>query len=142
MSSLRHQLGYTKPAQPIGKPVVEKSYHDFIKTLPCLVTGGEGVDPAHLNTGNGLYGHMGRGKGQKSSSRWVLPLCREQHEAQHAARKMHGDRTGELGYWKAVQINPYLIALILYGLWSEMKDNAYEPACKVVRMARQISASA
>lgn len=129
-------MGFRIAPRPIpqkAKPVRNKSYTAFVKTLPCAVTGQYGVDPAHLSTASTQYGHMGRGKQQRASDRWQLPLVRFKHDEQGA---MGNSGPGELGFWIAAGINPYVLALTLYGLWEEMGPEAFSPCCEVIERAR------
>ena len=112
------------------KPVKRKPYRDWIKTLPCMLAGTHGnlcegvVDPAHLSTRAGKYGHFGRGKQSKASDRWVLPLCRLHHDQQHDHK--------ELTWWSIYNRNPYVACLVLWGLWSDLGEDATEIATKLI----------
>lgn len=112
-----------RPIPVKAKPVQEAGYFEFIKTLPCVITGMSPVDPAHLSSASRKYGHAGRGKGQRAHSRWLLPLCRLEHDQQHRFKG------GEMKYWKARGVNPHVLALALYGAWLELGHNA-EQACR------------
>lgn len=131
MSSISHRLGYRSPLTARHKPVKQQSYEDFIRTLPCVVTGGQ-AEAAHLSTANAAYGHFGRGKSQRASSRWVLPLCPEKHrlgsDAQHSMN--------EIEFWRSHGINPYRLALVLYGIWSESGPDGRDDAIKAIELAR------
>lgn len=111
-------------ATPKGKPVKNKGYLSFIHELPCAVTGRHGVQAAHLSMAALQYGHYGRGKGRKAPDRWVLPLSPEEHERQH--------RIGEEAFWSCVGINPHVLALSLFGLWSDMGDDAQPFAIGII----------
>lgn len=105
-------------------PVKDKEYLDWIRELPCLVELKSPVEAAHLSKGDILYGHLGRGKGTKAGDRWALPLSKIQHEAQHTV--------GEMRFWRALKINPYLAALSLHGLWTDLKDDATPIAIRMI----------
>jgi hypothetical protein len=111
--------------QPTPKRKAQKSknYLSFIHRLPCVVTGRTAVEAAHLSSAAPQYGHYGRAKGTKVSDRWVLPLAPEEHRAQHAGN--------EMAYWQSVGINPHMLALTIYGLFSEMGDDA-EPFASAI----------
>lgn len=112
--------------QPIPKRKAEKSkdYLSFVRTLPCVVTGTNIVEAAHLSSAAPQYGHYGRGRGTKASDRWVLPLSPEQHRRQHTGN--------EMAYWKSVGINPHILCLTIWGLFSEMGDDAEAFAAAII----------
>ena len=96
------------------KAVKRPAYLEWLRELPCIVTGMIGVEAAHVSTASPIHGHYGRGKGQKASDRWCLPLCPVEH------RKQHG--MNETAYWASVGINPHLACLILWGVYSDGGD--------------------
>jgi len=97
---------------------------DWIKTLPCMITHVYGVDPAHVNTPNLKYGHTGRGKADKSSDRWCLPLHRLQHRDQ--------EKRGEETFWKVNNINQYEACLSLWGAYQERGTAAHDWAVRMI----------
>ena len=102
----------------------DQSYLAWLHNVPCIVTGTLPVEAAHLSTANPKYGHMGRGKGQKAHDRWALPLSPDQHKDQH--------HLGEGYFWKCrVQIDPYLTALVLHGLY--LDGVSPEDAYRIIR---------
>lgn len=120
-------MGFRIAPQPIAakaKPVKAPSYLTFVHMLPCVITGMYGVEAAHLSYANPALGHFGRGKGQKASDRWALPLCPEKHREQHSM--------GEMAFWRRHNINPHLVALTIWGLWSERGDDALDLATQVI----------
>ncbi|MDB6036047.1 MAG: hypothetical protein JWM16_6385 [Verrucomicrobiales bacterium] len=80
----------------------------YVRTLPCLVCARPGPnDPAHIRSAAPLYGKRYTGKGEKPDDKWVLPLCRPHHNAQH--------RESELGWWAGMGIpDPFAVAEALY----------------------------
>lgn len=97
-------------AQRAGKPAKrakEPKYLDWIRTLPCVVTGRYGVQAAHVSFDAPEYGKLGRGKGQKEDDRWALPLNPEHHRRQH--------EMAEKEFWRLVGIDPCRVALALHG---------------------------
>lgn len=62
----------------------------------------------HLRAGSALHGKEPAGAGQTSDDRWTLPGCRPHHDRQH--------RGAELAFWHSVGIDPFLLALVLWGL--------------------------
>lgn len=57
-------------------PLRDRAWLDFLQTQPCIVTGKEGAEPAHLR----LLG--AGGTGQKPPDNLVLPLHWELHRYQ------------------------------------------------------------
>lgn len=96
---------------PKAKPKKQGAYLDFVRRLPCCVTGSRDVEAAHLSFAATEYGHYGRGKQSKASDRWALPLSREQHRLQHSMN--------EAMFWNSKGVDPHVLALTLYGLWTE-----------------------
>jgi hypothetical protein len=95
--------------QPTGKhskPVKDKGYLAWLHELPCLVTRTLPVQAAHISYAEPKYGKLGRGKSQKESDRWAVPLCSTEHERQH--------KMNERKYWQSVGIDPCVVALALY----------------------------
>jgi hypothetical protein len=105
---------------PKRKPAKKADYLSFLHSLPCVVTGRHGVEAAHVSFAAPEYLHYGRGKGTKADDRWALPLSPEAHRDQHS----HNERD----WWARQGIDPHLLALVIYGAWSAMGDDA-EPFC-------------
>lgn len=105
---------------PKAKPAKKAGYLAFLHKLPCVVSGRYGVQAAHISFAAPQYLHYGRGKGHKADDRWALPLSPEAHAEQHSGN--------EAAYWAAQGIDPHLLALVIYGAWSAMGDDA-EPFC-------------
>lgn len=101
---------------PKVKPAKKADYLSFLHTLPCCVTGRYGVEAAHVSFAAPEYLHYGRGMGHKADDRWALPLSSEAHRAQHSAN--------ERDWWASQGIDPHLLALVIYGAWSAMGDDA------------------
>lgn len=120
-------FGIKKTAEvqfPKRKAEKNASYLEFIRKLPCCVTGARPVEAAHLSTANTEYGHYGRSKSSKASDRWALPLSPSEHRRQHSGN--------EMAYWQSVGIDPHKTALVLWGLFSEMEDEAEPFAIAVI----------
>ncbi|MDR6818449.1 hypothetical protein J2X76_003626 [Neorhizobium sp. 2083] len=109
---------------PKAKAVKSKGYLAFLHELPCAVSGVYGVEAAHLSMAAPKYGHWGRGKGSKAPDRWALPLSPAEHARQH--------NIGEEAFWRAAGINPHVLALTIFGLWSDMGDDAQPFAAAIV----------
>lgn len=86
----------------------DPAYLAYVRTLPCLICLRPGPsDAAHIRTAAPQYGKRYTGKGEKPDDKWVLPLCRAHHEAQH--------RESELGWWAGMGVaDPFAIAVALY----------------------------
>lgn len=101
--------------KPFRTPRVHKRSHlDFIKSLICVCCATRGIivkadDPMHLRSGSALHGKSAAGGGQTSDDRWTLPGCRMHHDQQHAMGS-------EKNFWSIYRIDPFLLALVLYGL--------------------------
>ncbi|MBB3453945.1 hypothetical protein FHT86_002201 [Rhizobium sp. BK313] len=115
---------------PKRKPAKSKGYLSFIHSLPCVVSGAYGVEAAHLSSPALHFGHYGRGKGSKAPDRWALPLSPTQHRIQHSMNEME--------FWRRAGIDPHILALTIFGLWSDMSDEAEPFAAAIInqRLAR------
>ena len=114
-----------KPIEPKAKPVKDKGYLSWLHRLPCILDGSSPVEAAHLSTPNARYGHAGRGLSQKASDRWALPLSPEKHREQHEGN--------EIVFWDRHGIDPYVAALVLYGLYHEDNEEGAISFLKEVR---------
>lgn len=115
-----------QPMTPIpkAKPKKRGDYLDFIRSLPCAVSGKRPVEAAHLSTANTPLGHYGRGKGTKAPDRWALPLAPALHREQHQGN--------ELGFWAHHGIDPHVLALSIFGVWSDHGDDAAPYAVAII----------
>lgn len=107
--------GWQSRLKPGRTPRVKNDRHrQFIKTLPCICCLVERLaeiqadDPMHIRSGSDLHGKEEAGGGQTSDDRWTLPGCRPHHDEQH--------RGNELAFWRRYGIDPFLLALVLWGL--------------------------
>src|SRR5207244_313733 len=64
------------------KPGSDPVYKAWVKTQPCVVCGkkGRGVDPHHIINGKG---DARKGMGQTAPDRFLLSMCRREHEQFH-----------------------------------------------------------
>ncbi|MBW3096856.1 DUF968 domain-containing protein [Pseudohoeflea coraliihabitans] len=113
------------PAEPVAyskatRAVKAKPYLEWLHGLPCVVTGRMGVEAAHVSFANPALGAPGRGKGQKVSDRWAVPLHPDEHRRQHGMNEQE--------YWRSVGINPHMVGLVLWGLYSERKSDGTDAA--------------
>lgn len=113
---------------PARKPAKSKGYLAFLHSLPCVVSGAREVQAAHLSFAAPRYAHYGRGKGSKAPDRWALPLSAAEHARQH--------NMNEESYWRSVGINPHVLALTIFGLWSDLGDDAEPFATAIINQAR------
>lgn len=119
---MSHRLPDSFPdPTPKRKAKKEPDYLAFIRTLPCIVTKRQDcwIQAAHLSYADRRYGHYGRGKGTKAPDRWALPLSEEQHYIQH-------HKMSERAFWEQAGINPHVACLVIWGLWSDAKEDAHE----------------
>lgn len=113
--------------KPFRTPRVHtRSHLDFIKRLPCVCCWCKGIfvqadDPMHIRSGSSTHGKEAAGGGQTSDDRWALPGCRVHHDQQHDM--------SEMNFWKLYGIDPFLLALVLWGLTGD--DHA---AVEVIRL--------
>ena len=105
--------GWQSRLKPVRTPRVKNDRHrQFIKQLPCICCLVEGLeiqadDPMHLRDGSRLHGKEPAGGGQTSDDRWTLPGCRPHHDEE-------GGNEG--AFWRRFGIDPFLLALVLWGL--------------------------
>jgi hypothetical protein len=111
-------------ATPKRKAMKNKDYLSFIHALPCCVTGAYGVEAAHLSSPALQLGHYGRGKSSKASDRWALPLSPAQHRIQHSMNEME--------FWRRAGIDPHVLALTIFGLFSDMGEEAEPFAAAII----------
>lgn len=104
----------SEPEPPKRRPKKRADYLAFLHHLPCVVTGRMGVQAAHLSYANVFHGHFGRGKQTKAPDRFALPLCPEEHAAQHSMN--------ERAYWESKGIEPHALANTLFGLWNDYDE--------------------
>lgn len=109
---------------PKSKPMKKASYLEFLRKLPCVVSGRYGVEAAHLSYANPRYGHYGRGRGTKASDMWALPLCPEEHRAQHSG--------SEVSYWSEVGETPHSLAVVLWAIYSQYGEEGTQFAVSAI----------
>lgn len=127
---MAYRIAPYTPVLEKAKPTKNVKYLAFIRTLPCVVTGQHGVDAAHLSTEAKEWGHRGRGKGQKASDRWALPLIRSLHDEQH--------RGDEMAFWDRHGINPHALACALYAKWCELGPEAHSECTEIIVNAARL----
>ena len=98
--------------QPTGKQskrVENKNYLEWLRELPCIVTRKTPVEAAHISYSEPAYGKLGRGKSQKESDIWAVPLHPDEHRLQHSMN--------EREYWRLKGIDPCLVAALLHAAY-------------------------
>lgn len=106
------------------RPVKRGDYLSWLHTLPCIITKQHGVEAAHVSFARPELGHLGRGKSQKASDRWALPMDPRLHMEQH--------KHNEQAWWRAMDKDPHMACLILWGLWSDYGEDATEAATRII----------
>ncbi|MEO3387360.1 hypothetical protein [Mesorhizobium sp. CAU 1741] len=96
---------------PIGKQKKRQRDHDakhldWIRTLPCVITGNRPVEAAHIRYADPVYGKSETGMGEKPSDKWTVPLTSAKHREQHSGN--------EKLFWLRHGLDPLRIALALY----------------------------
>lgn len=105
---IRPDTAFSVASTKQKRPRVEDKAHlAFIRTLRCCICGKPNPDPAHIRSANAIYGKRETGGQEKASDKWTVPLCREDHDAQHKAGN-------ELTWWASKRIDPFGLALALY----------------------------
>lgn len=114
MARIVPEGGWGSRLKPLKTPRVHKRSHlDWIKQLPCAACMSNGLfvtadDPMHLRAGSALHGKEAAGGAQTADDRWSLPGCRPHHDMQHSM--------SERNFWAMFGIDPFLLALVLWGL--------------------------
>lgn len=109
---------------PKRKSPKNAGYLAFLRKLPCCVTGSRPVEAAHISFADPYWGHYGRARGTKAPDRWALPLSPEEHRKQHSG--------SEHSYWENLGYSPHSLALALWGLYTEMSEDAEEFAIALI----------
>jgi hypothetical protein len=79
----------------------------FIRSLKCCICGAPGPDPAHIRSASAIHGKRETGGSEKPHDKWTVPLCRTHHDEQHSGN--------EILWWASKGIDPFVLALSLYG---------------------------
>lgn len=120
---------------PVGKqrkrPREESRVHlEWIRTLPCCITGDRPVDAAHVRYADPVYGKRETGKGEKPDDKWAVPLLRSLHDEQHSGN--------EKLFWIRRGLDPLRIALSLYACTGD-DDQAFVILRESIATARAFS---
>ncbi|MER8806072.1 hypothetical protein [Mesorhizobium australicum] len=113
------------PSKGRRRPRQEDDAHlKWIRTLPCILTGGRPVEAAHIRYADPAYGKREVGGAEKSDDRWTVPLSSSLHREQHSQ--------AERAFWEGRSIDPCRVALALYSVSGD--DEAAEI---IIRAARK-----
>jgi hypothetical protein len=92
-------------------PIKNEAHLSRIRKCPCLICGTKnGVEAAHIRYTDIVYGKRQTGKQEKPDDRWTVPLCGEHHRTGKGAQHNHA----EAGWWRRHDINPLIIAALLW----------------------------
>ncbi len=96
---------------PVGKQAKRKrvkndAHLDFIRSLPCVITGTHPVEAAHIRYASRIYGKRATGAGEKPDDAWTIPLSPAKHREQHGM--------DEEMFWLRHGIDPLQVAAALY----------------------------
>lgn len=86
----------------------DKDHLEFIRTLPCVVSGVRPVEAAHIRMADPSYGKRETGTAERPDDRWVVPLSPAMHREQHSG--------SEAEFWTRHGIDPCKVALALYAV--------------------------
>lgn len=86
----------------------DKGHLEFIRELPCVVSGVRPVEAAHIRMGDPAYGKRETGMAEKPDDRWTVPLASGKHKEQHSG--------SEAAFWAKHKIDPCRVALALYAV--------------------------
>jgi hypothetical protein len=108
--------------------IIDKDHKGFIAKLPCLITGANRVEVAHIRYGEPDLGKPSTGMQQKPSDKWTVPLAphvhREGPEAQHGS--------GERDWWTSKGVDPLKVAEALYRVSGDLE--AGRAICRNARL--------
>lgn len=118
MARIVPEGGFGSRLKPQRTPRQRKESHlAFLRRLPCAccVAGGarpsavsSAIHAAHVRMPSLAHGKEYTGKGEKPDDRWAVPLCEGHHVEQHSM--------SESEFWRLYGIDPFLLALVLWGL--------------------------
>lgn len=103
------------------KPDQASGHLEWLRTLPCLVSGRPGpCDAAHIRYAAPQWGKPITGIATKPADMWAVPLSHDVHMEQHSM--------GEAKFWRSVGIDPLVAA---HRLWTVSGDT--EAGVKIIR---------
>jgi len=104
--------------------VIDNGHLEWVRTLPCLITGLMPVEAAHIRYAAPAYGKGEAGMQKKPDDRWAVPLSPAMHREQHD--------TNEVVFWAKHGIDPLQVALALFNCGRD-----HEMARIIIRSARE-----
>lgn len=85
----------------------DEGYLRWIRTLPCVITGKQGVEACHIRFADPRFAKFETPMGQKPHDKWTLPMIGDYHRQQHSM--------SERLFWARIGIDPCQVASALYG---------------------------
>ena len=89
--------------------VQNPGYLNFVRQLPCLINGQEGVEAAHVRYKSRRYAKRETGMAEKPDDRWVVPLSSQRHREQHDMEEQE--------FWKQWDIDPLQVSSELHSIF-------------------------
>lgn len=83
----------------------DKAHCEWLRTLPCVISGARPVDVAHIRYADPSYGKRATGMAEKPDDAWTVPLSRALHMEQHEGN--------ERLFWAKYGLDPLKIAAAL-----------------------------
>jgi hypothetical protein len=83
----------------------DKKRLEWLRTQPCVICKASNTEACHIRVGSINHDKRETGMGEKSDDKWTVPLCNYHHREQHSMN--------ELAFWKAYNIDPFLLAITL-----------------------------
>lgn len=93
------------------RPGMSEEHLKLIRNLPCCICGKHGAEAHHMKTGTGE-----RGMGIRSTDRWALPMCHDDH--------MEVERVGSRKEETWFRERGVYAALLALDLWTNTGDLA------------------
>lgn len=113
----------------LKRPRVEDAaYLKFIRSLPCLVTGGK-AEAAHVRYGSLPHGKRETGMSEKPDDRWAVPLSPDKHRLGPGNQHSMSERR----FWTSVGIDPLCVAALLRMAYLADDREAAEQVCAGAR---------
>lgn len=104
----------------------DEAHLAFIRQLPCVITGRQDTEAAHIRFGDLTYGKRQVGMGEKPDDKWTVPLSTDAHRNQHSM--------SERSFWEIHRINPLLVAAFLF-----IHTGDEEAAMAIIHNARSLN---
>ena len=88
------------------KRMKDDDHLSFIRKLPSILSGIEGVEACHIRYGDPVYRKPRTAKGRKPDDCYTVPMTTEEHHQQHSMN--------EREFWRQMGIDPIQVALALF----------------------------